>query len=188
MHYHACFRCESKNGLIKKLDYKSFKNICLSVTEKHQFWMASIDLEQQKKNSIKYIDNICNVEQTNGIEPSILEKLNVKSSVNVCKFIKIEGFKYKPGCYLIINLDYSVGMMSVGLIKEIFVVDGLFVFYLQLCNIAKKNLKLNCLEIALVAEHKIMKLEDLFFKQAQFGMYFKNKLNLQIRYYHHLIE
>jgi hypothetical protein len=44
---HACFRCEAKNGLIKNFGFKNFINICFSVSEKHQFRMASKELEQK---------------------------------------------------------------------------------------------------------------------------------------------
>ena len=59
--------------------------------------------------------------------------------------MKKDGFKYIPGCFLIIQLDLSVDMTSVGLVKEIFVVDGNHIFYLQLFKIVKQNSSLNCL-------------------------------------------
>ena len=59
---HACFRCEAKNGLIKNFGFKNFINICFSVSEKHQFWMASKELEQKNRNSLKYTDTICKVD------------------------------------------------------------------------------------------------------------------------------
>jgi hypothetical protein len=187
LRHHARFRFEAKNFLIKNFDYKCFKNICFSATDKHQFWMASKELEQLNKKSMKYVDDVCNVDQNKTIDPCVLAKFNFKSSISVCKFLKKDGFKYIPGCFLIIELDLSVDMTSVGLVKEIFVVDGNHIFYLQLFKIVKQNSSLNCFEISLTTKHHYIKFDDLIFKQAQFGIYVSNKLYLQVRYYHHLL-
>ena len=60
--HHASFRFEGKNILIKKFDYKSFKNICFSTTDKNQFWIGSQELEQINKKSFKYVNDVCNVD------------------------------------------------------------------------------------------------------------------------------
>ena len=185
--HHASFRFEGKNILIKKFDYKSFKNICFSTTDKHQFWMASQELEQINKKSLKYVKDVCNVDLKKTIDPIVLSQLNVKASISVCKLLKKDGFKYIPGCFLIIELNLSVDMLSVGMVKEIFVVDGVSIFYLQLCKIDKQHSNLNCLEISFTSKYRFVKLDDLFFKQAQFGIYLSNILYLQVRYYHHLL-
>jgi hypothetical protein len=72
LRHHARFRFEAKNFLIKNFDYKCFKNICFSATDKHQFWMASKELEQLNKKSIKYVDDVCNVDQNKTIDPCVL--------------------------------------------------------------------------------------------------------------------
>ena len=46
------------------------------------------------------------------------------------------------------ELNLSVDMLSVGMVKEIFVVDGVSIFYLQQCKIDKQHSNLNCLEIS----------------------------------------
>ena len=73
------------------------------------------------------------------------------------------------------------------MVKEIFVIDGVSIFYLQLCKIDKQHSNLNCLEISFTSKYRFVKLDDLFFKQAQFGIYLSNILYLQVRYYHHLL-
>jgi hypothetical protein len=146
LRHHACFCCEAKNFLIKKFDYKSFKNICFSAADKHQFWMASKENEQSNKNSLKYVDDVCTVDKNKIVDSSILVKLNIKSCVNAVKVLKLNGFRYIPGCFLILELNLNIGMVSIGLIKEIFVVDGCFYYFnLQMCTIDKKHPNLNCL-------------------------------------------
>lgn len=71
LRHHACFCCEAKNFLIKKFDYKSFKNICFSAADKHQFWMASKENEQSNKNSLKYVDDVCTVDKNKIVDSSI---------------------------------------------------------------------------------------------------------------------
>ena len=186
LRHHACMRCESKNLVIKKLDYKSFKNICFSVADKHQYWISSKEFEQVNKKSLKYVEDISNIDKNKIVSPSILLELNAKSYVSVCKYLKADGFKYQKASFLIIDLDLSIGKMSVGMIKEIFIVDGAYVFYLQLCNIDKIHSNLNCLEISLISSYIYVNYDDLYFKQAQFGIYISNLLYLQVRYYHRL--
>jgi hypothetical protein len=122
--------------------------------------MASKELEQLNKKSLKYVEDVCNVHQNKTKDPSVLDKLNFKLSISVCKLLKKDGFKYIPGCFVIIELDLSVDMMSVGLVKEIFAVDGYHVFYLQLCRIDKQNSNLNCLETSLTTKYHCIKFDD----------------------------
>jgi hypothetical protein len=58
--------------LIKKFDYKCFKKFSFSATDKQQFWMASKELEQLNKKLMKYVDDVCNVDQNKTIDPCVL--------------------------------------------------------------------------------------------------------------------
>ena len=107
--------------------------------------------------------------------------------MSACQFVKLDGFKYKPGFFLIIELDLNYGKLSVGLIKDIYVVDGSYFFHLQLCTFDNNHSNLNCLEISLVSKYDFINFKELYFKQPQFGMLILNVLYLQVRYYHHLL-
>jgi hypothetical protein len=120
------------------------------------------------------------VDQNKTIDSSVLAKFNFKSSISVCKLLKKYGFKYIHECFVIIELDLSVDMLSVGLVKETFDVDGEQIFYLQLYKIDKQNSNLNCFEISLTTKHHYTKFDDLIFKQAQFCINASNKLYLQV--------
>ena len=186
---HACFRCEAKNGLLKSLDFKNFKNICLSVAEKHQFWMASVEMKQVNKNSLQYTDDICKIDSKRPVSDKHFNYLKPNSYLSVSKFLKKNGFQYIPGSFLILNFDLKVNLTdSIGMIKEILVVDGLYIFYLQLHSIKKFHKNLNCLEISSQENYKYVKYEDLYFKQVQFSKYFSDLLFLQVRYLHHLLS
>ena len=188
LRHHACFRCESKNGLIKGLEYKNFKNICFSVSEKHQFWMAGSENEQVQKKSMKYIDDVSNKDKKRVVEKFHYDNLASHSYLSYCKFAKVDGFQYEPGSFLIIQLSLDFGTKPVGLIKEILESEGIYIFYVQLCSLEKYSSKLNSLQIKLELEHTYIKYKDLYFKQAQFAKYFLNLLFLQVRYFHQLIN
>ncbi len=49
LRHHACFRFESKNGLLKSLRFQNFINIPYSVSDKHQVWIAGKENEFKKK-------------------------------------------------------------------------------------------------------------------------------------------
>jgi hypothetical protein len=186
---HACLRCESKNGLLKSLDFKNFINICFSAAEKHQFWMASVELDQENKKSLKYTDDICKIDTKKKVEQSFFDDFKPKSFLSVAKYLKKDVFQYVPGSFLILDFNLNVDESdSVGMIKDIFVVDGNYVFYVQLHLIKKHHKNLNCLEISSELKYKYIKYENLYFKQVQFSKYFSNLLFLQVRYLHHLLS
>ena len=98
-----------------------------------------------------------------------------KSFLSVSKYLKKDGFQYVPGSFLILDFNLNVDESdSVGMIKDIFVVDGNYVFYVQLHLIKKYHKNLNCLEISSELKYKYIKYEDLYFKQVQFSKYFWN--------------
>jgi hypothetical protein len=186
---HACFRCESKNGLIKSLDYKNFINICYSAAEKHQFWMASVELDQKTKKSLKYTDDICKIDSKTNVESFFFDDLKPKSYLSVCKYLKKDGFQFVPGGCLILDFTLNKNELdSIGMINKIFVVDGNYVFYVQLYSIRKFHKNLNCLEIDSVLKYKYVYYENLYFKQIQFCKKFSDSLFLQVRYLHHLLS
>ena len=188
---HACFRCEAKNGLLKSLDFKNFKNICFSAAEKHQFWMASVEMKQVNKNSLKYTDDICKVDNKRVVSDKhfYFDDLKPKSFLSVSKYLKKNGFQYTPGSFLILNFNLKVNRSeSIGMIKEILVVDGIYIFYVQLHSIKKFHKNLNCFEISSEENYIYVKFDDLYFKQVQFGKYFSDLLFLQVRYLHHLLS
>jgi hypothetical protein len=46
---HSCFRFEAKHGLLSAFNFHNFINISYSCANKHQTWLASKELEQDKK-------------------------------------------------------------------------------------------------------------------------------------------
>ena len=186
---HACFRCEAKNGLIKSLDYQNFINICFSAAEKHQLWMTSVELEQKMRKSLKYTDDICKTNDKSNIDSFFFDDLKPKSYLGICKYLKKDGFQYVPGGYLILDFNLNDNELdSIGKINKIFVVDGNYVFYVQLHLIKKFHKNLNCLEISSELKYKYVNYENLYFKQVQFCMDFSDSLFLQVRYLHHLLS
>ena len=187
LRHQACLRFEAKNGLIKRLDYTNFKNICFTASEKHQFWMSSKELEQKNKKSLKYIDDICLIDKNKVPETFFYTDLKVGSSITICKYLKKDGFKFFPESFLILNFDLSVGMKSVGKIKEILEINGEYFFYLQIYMIDKIYKNLNCLQISSELNYVYIKYENLNYKHVQFAKYILDSLILQVRYFHHLI-
>ena len=128
LRHHSCFRFEAKNGLITTLNYKNFINIAYSCANKHQFWMASKEIEFRNKNSLAYHDDICQVSKQI-VDQTHHDNLQKNKYINCVKYLKLNGFVYYPGAYLIIDLTLKESS-SVGLIDTILNVDGQTVFYL----------------------------------------------------------
>jgi hypothetical protein len=101
---HACFRFEAKNGLITDLNYQNFINIAFSCANKHQFWMASKEIEFKTRNSLAYQDDTCEVNKNRDVNLIHRSYLNANKFISSVKFLRLSGFKYYPGAFLIINL------------------------------------------------------------------------------------
>ena len=103
--------------------------------------------------------------------------------------MKKDGFQYVPGGYIILDFNLNDNeLVSIGKINKIFVVDGKYVFYVQLHLIRKFHKNLYCLEISSELKYKYVNSENLYFKQVQFCMDFSDLLILQVRYLHHLLS
>ncbi len=88
---------------------------------------------------------------------------------SVCKYLKKDGFQFVPGGCLILDFNLNKNEVdSIGMINKIFVVDGNYVFYVQLYSIRKFHENLNCLEIDSELKYKYVYYENLYFIQIQF--------------------
>jgi hypothetical protein len=80
---HSCFRFESKNGLIAGFNYQNFTNIAFSSSNKHQLWIASKELEFKIKNSLTYIDDICDIDDKDSLDENDLNTFTAKKYISV---------------------------------------------------------------------------------------------------------
>ena len=115
-----------------------------------------------------------------------LKEFKFKKYISVVKHLKLDGFDFYPGGFLIFNLNVNIES-SVGFIKTILNVDEQYYFQLQAYKIKSKINKLNCLEISPTDTFFYLNYEDLVYKQINFTNTFQSKLLLQVRYFHHLI-
>jgi hypothetical protein len=183
---HTCFRFEAKNGLMGELNYHNFINIAYSCATKHQFWIASKELELKKKNTLTYTDDICEINSKSTVEASHRNTLKPNKYISYVKSLKLSGFEYHIGSYLIIELCLDKYSSSIGLIDKILNVDGDIVFYLQLFIIKEKIVKLNCIQIEKTDKYIYLKYDDLLYKQVNFSFLKDNKTLLPARYYYTL--
>jgi hypothetical protein len=181
---HACFRFEAKNGLITDLNYQNFINIAFSCANKHQFWMASKEIEFKTRNSLAYQDDTCEVNKNRDVNLIHRSYLNANKFISSVKFLRLSGFKYYPGAFLIINLALEASS-SVCLIEEILSVDGQIIFYVLLYKIESKIRKLNCLKIAPTTTYNYINCDDLEYKQINYCVIKNSNTYLPLRYFHH---
>jgi hypothetical protein len=97
-----------------------------------------VELEQKMKKSLKYTDDICKTNDKSNIDSFFFDDLKAKSYLRIREYLKKDGFQYVPGGYLILDFNLNDNELdSIGKIKKIFVVDGNYVFYVQLHLIRK---------------------------------------------------
>jgi len=183
---HSCFRFEAKNGLMKAFNFHNFINISYSCANKHQCWIASKEIEQNKKNSLAYIEDSCDINSQAIIERSHHVNLKPKKYISDVKYLKRDGFEYLQGVFLIIKLTIENDSPSVAFIDKIFNVDEEIIFYLQIFKIKQKIKIYNCLQLEKTNEFIYMKYDEILYKQANFSVIKDNKILLPVRYYHHI--
>jgi hypothetical protein len=169
-----------------ELNYHNFINIAYSCATKHQFWIASKELELKKKNTLTYTDVLCEINSKSTVEASHRNTLKPNKYISYVKSLKLSGFEYHIGSYLIIELCLDKYSSSIGLIDKILNVDGDIVFYLQLFIIKEKIVKLNCIQIEKTDKYIYLKYYDLLYKQVNFSFLKDNKTLLPARYYYTL--
>jgi hypothetical protein len=126
---HSCFRFEAKKGLMKAFNFHNFINISYSCANKHQCWIASKELEQNKKNSLAYSEDICDINSKAIIDPLHHVNLKPKKYFSNVKYLKRDGFENIPGAFLIIKFSLEYDSPSVALIDKIFNVDEEIFFF-----------------------------------------------------------
>jgi hypothetical protein len=163
--------------------YHNYINIAYSCATKHQFW---ISFELKMKNTLTYTDDICQINSKSTVEDSHRNTLKPNNYISNVKSLKLSGFEYHIGSYLIIKLCLEKNSSSIGLIEKIFNVDGDIVFYLQLFIIKVKIVKLNCMQIEKTDKYIYLKYDDLIYKQVNFSFLEDDKIFLPARYYYTL--
>jgi len=116
---HSCFRFEAKNGLMKAFNFQNFINISYSCANKHQCWIASKEIEQNKKNSLAYIEDSCDINSQAIIERSHHVNLKPKKYISDVKYLKRDGFEYLQGAFLIIKPSHLL-IKYLMLMKKLF--------------------------------------------------------------------
>jgi hypothetical protein len=138
------------------------------------------------KNTLTYTDNICQINSKSTVEAPHRNTLKPNNYISNVKSLKLSGFEYHIGSYLIIKLCLEKNSSSNGLIDKIFNVDGDIVFYLQLFIIKEKIVKLNCMQIEKTDKYIHLKYDDLIYKQVNFSFLEDDKIFLPARYYYTL--
>jgi hypothetical protein len=144
--------------------------------------MASKEIEFRNKNSLAYHDDICQVFKQI-VDQTHHENLQKNKYINCVKYLKLNGFIYYPGAYLIIDLTLKESS-SEGLIDTTLNVAGRTDFYLQLNCIISKIKKLNCLKIKPTKTYSYIKYEDLDYKQINYALIRNSDTLLPLRYFH----
>jgi hypothetical protein len=152
----------------------------------HQLWITSKELEFKIKNSLTYIDDICEIDDEDSLDENDLNTFTAKKYISVIKYLKKEGFQFIPGAFLLFTSSVEVES-SVGKIKKILNVDDHIYFHLQIFKIKRKIQKLNCLEILPTECLFYLDYDHLIYKQINFCINFQSRVFLPIRYFHHLI-
>ena len=123
---HTCFRFEAKHGLISELNFRNFINIAYSCSTKHQFWIASIELEFKNQNKLTYTGDIREINLKCIIEAAHYNALKPKKYISYVKSLKLSGFEYYLGSSLIIKMNLENDSLTAGLIDKMFKVHCYF--------------------------------------------------------------
>ena len=186
LRHSSCFRFEAKNGLIKGMDFKSFKNLSFSITMHHQFWLSGQQHDSKSKKSIAYNHDIFRVDFQIDQSHKFWMDLEPKRYINKLKYLKINGFQYKSGYFLILN-KYKFSQ-AIGLIVDILKVDDQVIFYLNEYKILKKDIHNDCLVIEATENFFYKRFTELTLRNAQYSLKYNNSIYLQVRYNHYHYE
>ena len=177
-----CFRCEAKNGLIKGMDFKSFKNLSYSIVDHHQLWSTEKQRECKFKNSIAYNDDIYDVEIQLPMSDKFSLDLNAKKYVRKCSYLKKQGLQFKNGmCLILTNIDVGE---SLGIIDAILNVDEKIYFYLKEYKIKSIINHTNSLKVMETQNYFYKNYNELIYKNAQYCLDFNDYKIVQLRYLH----
>lgn len=185
LRHSSCFRCEAKNGLIKGMDFKSFKNLSFSISNHHQFWISGQQTNSELNKSIAYNEDKYRVDCVIDASHKFWIDLKPKKYISKIKYLKKDGFQYKDGFFLVLK-EYRFAQ-SIGLIVDILNVDDEIIFNLKECKILNKNKHKNCLIINPIDKFFYVKHIDLQFRNAQYAIKHDDFYHLQVRFVHFLI-
>lgn len=131
-----CMRFEGKHGFFKKVKWTNFRNLPLSVAQKHQQWLCYKQLRHDGRRSDNFLYDGDKV--GNGVEIIISEKFPAfqnRFPIDegfLGEELNIHGHQYFVGCILLLNIEMLPPTPVLGMIKSIIVVDSIKVF---ICNL-----------------------------------------------------
>ena len=131
-------RFEGKNGYFANKKYKNFKNLPLSLSRRHQLYMAYIQSGSQNGRSESYLyagDRVTAGVQVGSDDafPDLATTTSYTelshSIVYTASSVTIHGLEYRAGCALV--LDYCEGEPVIGLLESIVLLDHVKYFIVQ---------------------------------------------------------
>lgn len=147
--HHSAIRFELKNGHVKSYTYKNFKNITKSVAYRQEYWMVSRYYDCDWENADNFLnkgDSAGKAQTDHDIELFTNYKLPENAIVFSCSSIRVNGFNYEIGAFIIINEKIIKNKSSIGRIKKIYILNNEFVFKIELYDIISFMNNINCLE------------------------------------------
>ncbi len=191
---HATMRLESKNGLVKAHKFKNFVNISKSVSFRQEYWIESKRVDKEWKDKDNFLSK--GIEIRNLIESSDCDfcehyNFKVENNLYTAEQIKINGFTYDIGTFLILNDNLNEKSNSIGCIENIFLAREEPVFKFKFFDIVsfdkaqnvykiKESRKGFCFKFYKNMIHKQSTLFSIKVSETEFL--------LQIRYFFNLLK
>lgn len=126
--HHWCMRFEGKHGFFTHKRWKNFKNIPLSLANKHQLYMAYMQCGDQgcRSDSFLYEGDVIGEGSVTTLAfacPDLDNLSNFPPDVYMTAAVILKGLEYKVGCALVLGYDND-DEPNFGLVEHIIVKDG----------------------------------------------------------------
>lgn len=186
---HSTFRFESKNGSLKNIKYKNFKNICKSVSYKEELLMLAKRFDSNCLIRDDVINKGIEFIGVSGFENDEVCPLSHKD-LKICSEIKLNGFTYNQSVFLILKDDLDNKNESIGKITNLFILDETRpAFRVTMYKIIDFVTNKNCYKVAKTNITAYFLYDDLAIKQPVFGIEIGNDEQIvQIRYFYYILN
>ena len=134
LRHHWCMRFEGKNGYFSNKRYKNFKNLPLSLANRHQLYMAYMQTGNEGNPSKLYLnagDIVGKGRELNlqDVYPDLCGQFQNTVGYET-DMVTIKGMEYRPGCAIVLDYDDD-DQPRFAILHHIIIINDVKYFILQ---------------------------------------------------------
>lgn len=180
-----CMRFEGKHGFFKKIKWTNFKNLPLSVANRHQQWMSYKQLGHNGRRSENFLydgDKVPNGQEIliSDVFPELIDRFDQNEGYLVPE-VNIHGNLYKRGQVVVIGVDNLPPTPSLGVVKDIIIVNYVKYFVLAELEILDFDEHMNSYIVEETVNKDVVKYGNLMFKWPENTCILSDRKYLMLR-------